>query len=340
MTKIINENGLKFKENSEPKHTDGKSSGVKFNEEVRTVNITPRNMGRKVEELHHKQRKNVQHTEKFVDLIEIKNRIEPVLTANKAEMQQRENLSPKSKPASRPPSGKAGDQSKSSPYARKLVQVSDANSSKVQNQPKTKLLTQARPKSAPLNRMAKPVATVTVDYGEIGKQEKEQNMMEEPKRKGRKSKEDVVTMMQQMSVNNKEKVRSKTNDNSSGDEAFQIDSDDEEMKDLLNAPAVYKSDKEKNYYEISRHSSMSNVSVKNEQSEKIQKPSSVQSENIPIVKTTKTLEFDANEPKEISVKSVLDAPAGNKEKEKYRPTTPEKVTKKPPSRPSSAKVRN
>lgn len=346
VSEIITETGLQFEKSGKSDKKivlERDKSAVTFNEDVTTVNITPRNIGRKVEELHHNKRKPTHHTtDNFVDLIEIKNRVEPVLSTGKAEISQREvKSSPRG--AAKPPAGKTmatGSAKFNELSLRRTktdVSILNAKTEQAPSACNRSHLSHTRPRSAsvPLNRVAKPITMVTVDYGEAEKKEKEKMKNESKKRKERKRKEDVETMMQKLGLegeNHTDTVEDKANKEKKEPLAG------EAMVDMMSAPTVCKSDHEKNYYEISRHSSMSNVTRTVERDEKFDQIGTLSRENT-VYKTTKTLEFDAVEPKEVSIKSVIDPNmVSTKEKERFLATSPDIKHRKPPSRPSSAKV--
>lgn len=348
VSKIINENGLTFNkenhndriENNESTSTHTKS-GVKFNEDVTTVNITPRNIGRKVEELHHSKKKSfINPADNFVDLIEVKNRIEPVLSTGKAEMSQRDSLPSQMKPSSKPPSGRSASVSSktgskqpiNSLIKKTASDLGPRQNSIIQNRPPI----QARPRSAnaPLNRAPKVINTVTVDYGE--NEPKEDDSETSKKKKRRKAKADVITMMEKLALD--EEIGNMTGGNRDNDEELNEAEFNKMFSDLITAPTVYKSDPEKNYYEISRHSSASNVHLhplKEDPVKQVKNEKEVPSEST-VYKTTKTIEFDEENPKEVTVKSVID-PQVVHTRDKDR-MTPELKPRKPASRPSSAKV--
>jgi len=347
VSKIINENGIQFqkeKQNSsslkDSTQEHGKTS-VKFNEDVTTVNITPRNIGRKVEELHHKKRSFHYAADSFVDLIEVKNRVEPVLSTGKAEISQRDNL-PQTKSA-KPPSGKSNmttsrTSNKLPPNGLSNKTVSDLGPRQQnvnQNKPP---IQNNRPRSAsgPLNRAQKPIPTVTVDYGAMEPQEDKSDGNTTKKKKERK--DDVLTMMQKLAFEDEikhlkleELEKFVEKDNNNDDVEF-----NQMFSDLICAPTVYKSDPVKNYYEISRHSSASNVKEERPVTPEIHLKEDVKSGENVIIKTTKTIEFDESNPKEVTVKNVID-PLMVPVKEKER-TTPDLKPRRPASRPSSAKV--
>ncbi|XP_060590920.1 muscle M-line assembly protein unc-89-like [Ruditapes philippinarum] len=355
VSEIISENRLEFeKSENSNKKVDREKSAVKFNENITTVNITPRNIGRKVEELHHNKKKTIHHTaDSFVDLIEIKNRVEPILSTGKVEFTEREMKSPPrgSPPRGerRPPSGKTmvTEQAKSSKQfiyqnndRKNIVNVQSTKTNKEQpSMPCNKIQSnQTRPKSAsgPLNRSAKQITTVTVDYGEIEKQKKEKPINDGSKKKERKRKDEVVTMMQKMGLNEFEIQDHKERTNVDGHLNKKIETDKKFIthESIVSAPTVVKSEHEKNYYEISRHSSLSKI-PDSEMKSDLDVPVSKETT---VYKTTKTLEFDELEPKEITVKSVIDAhQVSVKEKERFLATSPDLKQRKPPSRPSSAK---
>lgn len=225
VSEIITETGLQFEKSGKSDKKivlERDKSAVTFNEDVTTVNITPRNIGRKVEELHHNKRKPVHHTtDNFVDLIEIKNRVEPVLSTGKAELSLRDvKSSPRG--VTKPPPGKtiANGSAKFNELnlRRTRTDVSAVNA-KSEQAPSTcnrSHSSHARPRSAsvPLNRVAKPITMVTVDYGEVEKSENEKMKKESKKRKERKRKEDVETMMQKLGLEgegNTETVEAKAN---------------------------------------------------------------------------------------------------------------------------------
>ena len=358
VSEIITESGLEFeKSDHSNKKFEREKSAVKFSENITTVNITPRNMGRKVEELHHNKKKTINHTgDSFVDLIEIKNRVEPVLSTGKVEFTEREMKSPPrgSPPRGerKPPSGKSmvTDQVKGSkPF---IYQNNDKKN--IQNAPSTKAnkeqpaascskthMTSTRPRSAsgPLNRAAKQITTVTVDYGEMEKQKREKPKGDGVKKKERKGRDDVVTMMQKIGLKDLDADDHIERTNSQGHSVQQKFDNDKNLithESIISAPTAFKSEHEKNYYEISRHSSMSKISDSETKSD-VDMP--VPGET-PVYKTTKTLEFDELEPKEITVKSLIDPhQVSVKEKERFMATSPDIKQRKPVlSRPSSAKV--
>ncbi|XP_052229195.1 uncharacterized protein LOC127843569 isoform X2 [Dreissena polymorpha] len=348
VSEIIHENGLQFDKKAKycnPDKGRHERSGVKFNEDVTTVNITPRNMGRKVEDLHHSKKKQGHHKpDNFVDLIEIKNRIEPVLSTGKAEFSERENLSPKSKPSiqPRPPSGKQcsplSDANRVQPSQSNLKKSGVHHLTATNGLGQNKQPMQNRPRSAPLNRSAKPITTVTVDYGEI-----EPKVEEKPKgdkKKVRKTRDDVLTMMEALSMDESDsnaflksvlEKKAKNQYIVANKELLKQHSNETSATNLVSAPIVYKSDPEKNYYEISRHSSLSHADTDLRGEE----------QNIPsgtVIKTTKTIEFDEMEPKEIAVKCTIDPHVViSKEMEKSVTLNHEWNSRKPARRPSSAK---
>ncbi|KAL4219088.1 hypothetical protein ACF0H5_021671 [Mactra antiquata] len=359
VSEIIDENGLQFDKNNRKSvplsktenSVEPERTGVKFNENVTTVNITPRNIGRKVEELH-PPKKRVAHQvhDNFVDLIEMKNRVEPVLSTGKAEISEKD-VKPQQKSASRPPSGKkisANDNQsklsnnlnsrKQSPYLNNSSKTSSNKGASNEHTSVTQV--RQRPSSAPTNRVARPITTVMVDYG-ISENSNEEKENKAKKRRQKKGKDDVVTMMETINLQD---FSSDTESRGQGHmdmKCQEVNSNDpvEPMVDIMSAPTVYKSDPEKNYYEISRHSSMSNT---DHRSEKLV-PNKMESmnlsrENSAVYKTTKTIEFDKKEAKEVTVKSIIDPQVViNKEKEFHVRKSPELLRKKPPSRPSSAK---
>ncbi|XP_053380586.1 uncharacterized protein LOC123547266 [Mercenaria mercenaria] len=356
VSEIITENGLEFETSNisnKKSILEREKSAVKFSEDVKTVNITPRNIGRKVEELHHKKKPVPHTTDNFVDLIEIKNRVEPVLSTSKAEFTQREMKSPPrgSPPrgTNRPPSGKStatenskvskqfiyqNSVRKNTPHIQS-TKVSTEQSASSCNRPHS-ASTRPRSASAPLNRAAKPITTVTVDYGEIEKSEKEKSKSEGNKKKERKRKDDIVTMMQKIALNEDEGQGHFDTASSQGHVVGKDESNKTEVTHdtIISAPTVCKSEHEKNYYEISRHSSLSNIAdreIKNEPDRPLSRESSV-------YKTTKTLEFDKVEPKEVSIKSVIDPHmVSTKEKDRFLATSPDIKHRKSTSRPASAK---
>lgn len=355
ISEIITENGLKFQNGNETVKNmvlERDKSAVKFSEDVTTVNITPRNIGRKVEELHQKKKKATHHTtDNFVDLIEIKNRIEPVLATGKADLAHRDMKSPP-RSTTRPPSGKtmATENVKATrqtyrPNSRKDVPF--LYSSKIVNTQTSPSCnsTQSRPRSAniPLNRSEKAITTVTVDYRDVETVVKEEQKKESKIRNSKKV--DVVTMMQKLNLDDVKGQRDINRIKEQGhlEKKFETDKEadnNEAVMDIMAAPTVCKSEHEKNYYEMSRHSSMSNISVKEDSEKKnlSKKDITLQKENT-VYKTTKTLEFDEMEPKEVIVRNIIDPHLiSNKEKDRFLATSPDIKHRKTTSRPSSAKV--
>ena len=313
-------------------------TNVKFSEDKNTtVDITPRNLGRKVTELIPNKKKKAPN-DSFVDLIEVKNRIEPILQAGKVAISPRDVLPPK-----RPPSGKLRNANFSSAQKNAL---NDKKQSGVINQRPgsgninmrtnnssvcSKLQT-GRPRSAPLNRAVSPLTTVLVDYGDDEKsntQNVDNSKTEtKPKKKRNRNKDDVETMMQKLGISECDSIGDlhNTYNNNTTDKSFK--SDDNFAKFDTNTgiltATVCKSEPVKNYYEVARHSATPN---KDKGAVKVEEIS-------PVYKTTKTIEFDEAEPKEMSVKTVIDpvlVPA--KENERLRSTTPERG--RPASRASS-----
>ena len=305
--------------------SEQEKSFVKFSEDKNvTVDITPRNVGRKVIELQPQKKKKTPE-DSFIDLIEVKNRIEPILKTGSIPLSPSKPVPPK-----RPPSGKLcttqnsqlqkgilSDKSQCSvsSLTRGHADKKDIRVTSTVDSSKSNLL---RQRSAPLNRSVTPIATVTVDYGEdncekSGQKTDDKSVADtKTKRRKKKNEDDVVTMMQKIGLNddslNEVKLTSAKdiveyvlkNEQANHDiEAAQSDTD-------IPIPTVYKSEPEKNYYEFSRHSSMSGKDeVKVEDSNKV-------------YKTTKTIEFDELKPKEVTVKSLIDPQLTSvKEKEKF-----------------------
>ena len=306
-------------------------TNVKFSEDKNvTVDITPRNLGRKVTELMPNKKKKAPN-DSFVDLIEVKNRIEPILQAGKVAISPRDVLPPK-----RPPSGKL--RTAHSSYSQKSALHDKKQSSVINQRPGSgnmatssvcSKLQSGRPRSAPLNRAVSPLTSVLVDYGDEEKTEQlngENSKAEnKPKKKRSKNKEDVETMMQKLGISDscpigefKSRSNVKTGDSGKeNDESFK--SDDNFAKFDTNTgiltATVCKSEPIKNYYEVARHSSTPN---KDKEVIKVEETS-------PVYKTTKTIEFDESEPKEMSVKTVIDPLLiSAKENERLRPATPER----------------
>lgn len=364
VSELLAENGLDFQKGGKKHiHEEGKS-GVKFNEDVTTVNITPRNMGRKVEELHQNRKKFLHHNnDSFVDLIEMKNRVEPVLSTGKAEICERENLPSQMKSSLKPPSGKASatkspvKQTPNGVLKKTGFQNTDLGS-RLNGTSQSKTVAQSRPRSAsgPLNRVPKAITTVTVDYGE--NEPKETKSEGSKKKKGKKTKDDVLTMMQKLALEEEEEVVHKgLGSKGQGQWPSGVkDNDNDELNEaefnkmfteLITAPTVYKSDPEKNYYEISRHSSLSNapesrlkvdtVDSTTEPGKQTGKEPAETTENA-VYKTTKTIEFNESNPKEVTVKTAIDPHLiVTKEKDKQT-VSPDLRQRKSASRPSSAKV--
>ena len=318
-------------------------TNVKFSEDKNTtVDITPRNLGRKVTELIPNKKKKAPN-DSFVDLIEVKNRIEPILQAGKVAISPRDVLPPK-----RPPSGKLRNANSSSQKSA----LNDKKQSNVINQRPgsgkidmrtnnssvcSKLQT-GRPRSAPLNRAVSPITTVLVDYGDDEKsntQNGDNSKTEaKPKKKRNRNKDDIETMMQKLGISECDSIRDLNNTSNNKTTDFGNESDKSFKSDdnfakfdtntgILTA-TVCKSEPVKNYYEVARHSATPN---KDKGAVKVEEIS-------PVYKTTKTIEFDEAEPKEMSVKTVIDpvlVPA--KENERLRSTTPERG--RPASRASS-----
>ena len=367
VSEIIDENGLQFSKPGENEllkeaparpALEHERSSVKFCEDVRTVAITPRNIGRKVEEMHHGRKKQTPHqVDGFVDLIEVKNRVEPVLSTSKAELmahpdrgssscssqmiRSRPNSGSRLNSSSRPPSGKGRT-------SNKLMNgktISNENSYIQASHTVTatdSIINQVRPRSAPLNRAPKPITTVTVDYGEAEQQE----MKEKVKKRKKKVTDDVETVMgainksdrKQKVVNecDHQQTLNKTNEKSECREGVNDSEKDNTM------PTVVKSEPERNYYEISRHSSMSNHSVLEENLPiSANKSASNTDSSIPVIKTTKTLEFDEVKTKEVTTRNIIDPQvSGTKDKEHFMSSLHVKDESKTRSRPrpSSAKV--
>lgn len=365
VSELLAENGLDFQKGGKKHiHEEGKS-GVKFNEDVTTVNITPRNMGRKVEELHQNRKKFLHHNnDSFVDLIEMKNRVEPVLSTGKAEICERDNQPSQLKSSSKPPSGKASATKSPVKYQipngvlKKTGFQNTDLGSRLNGTFQSKTVTQSRPRSAsgPLNRVPKAITTVTVDYGE--NEPKETKSEGSKKKKGKKTKDDVLTMMQKLALEEEgEGVHKGPESKGQGQWPNGVkDNDNDELNEaefnkmfteLITAPTVYKSDPEKNYYEISRHSSLSNtpecrlkvdtVDSMIEPGKQTGKEPAETTEN-PVYKTTKTIEFDESNPKEVAVKTAIDPHSVMTKEKDRRSVSPDLRQRKSASRPSSAKV--
>ena len=327
---------------------------VKFSEDKNvTVDITPRNQGRKVTELMQPKKKKSQN-DSFVDLIEVKSRIEPVLQAGSVKISPRKVTPPTRPPSGKPRSAKNIQSQKNAVNDKKQLgnvnqSGSAAGSKELRAISPTGCLkshsgTVSRPRSAPLNRAVTPITTVTVDYGEDTKETSKQGKDEKtkldtkPKKRRTKSREDVVTMMQKIGLSEdliNEPIESLLKDNNKNiNDDGSVISDDhfarfDSNTGILTA-TVCKSEPERNYYEIARHSSMSNKDeVKMEDSSQL-------------FKTTKTIEFDELEPKEMSVKSVIDPLLiSTKEKDKFLSSAVEAGEAKrgrTPLRPASATV--
>ena len=311
--------------------SEHEKSFVKFSEDKNvTVDITPRNIGRKVTELMpQKMKKTPENC--FVDLIEVRNRIEPILQTGRAP------LSPsKPSPPKRPPSGKlrsthssllqkglSNDKSQSSTSSHSRIQTEkkDLRAGSPVECSKYHLSSGnlAKQRSAPLNRAVTPISTVTVDYGEETNEKSEQKMDEKsvsdakPKKRKKKHNDDIITMMEKIGLSDRDLIDQlrKTPEGENVTSAAEnnlitCDNDSAKLDADIPIPTVYKSEPEKNYYEIARHSSMSN-----KDEIKVEEPSQV-------YKTTKTIEFDELKPKELTVKSVIDPQLSSaKEKEKF-----------------------
>ena len=328
------------KTDSEHEH---EKTNVKFSEDKNvTVDITPRNLGRKVTELIPNKKRNTPN-DNFIDLIEVKNRIEPILQTGKVAISPRDVLPPK-----RPPSGKL--RTTSSSNSQKGV-INDKKLSNLLNQRPGGVnanmrtvtstvcskLQSGRPRSAPLNRAVSPVTTVTVDYGEEEKsdpQKDEKSKVEnKPKKKRVKNKDDVETMMEKLGLSDCGLIGEFTRENKDAgkenDES--VKSDDNFAKFDINTgiltATVCKSEPQKNYYEVARHSATPN---KEKEEIKVEETSQV-------YKTTKTIEFGESEPKEMSVKTAIDPLLiSTKENERFRSSAP--VRGRPSSRATSNNV--
>lgn len=324
------------------KHSEHEKAFVKFSEKNVTVDITPRNLGRKVTELT-SSKKTKHQNDSFIDLIEVKSRIEPVLQAGKAYMSPR-----KVQPPNRPPSGKLRTTQSSQAQKKPSLAGKQNNNNNIGTDTSAACsrIQSNRPKSAPINRAVSPVTIVTVDYGEEtsekpkpGMDENSSKLESKPRKKRAKSKEEVVTMMQKIGLTEGGLLEELENDLKGQKEKAVKDDDSRITSDnfakfnsntgVLTA-TVCKSVGEKNYYEIARHSSMSN------------KEDNKEEDTSHVYKTTKTIEFDELEPKELSVKSVIDpALLSTKEKEKFLQSAVdnrEATRGRPLSRPSSANV--
>ncbi|XP_063425053.1 uncharacterized protein LOC134708455 [Mytilus trossulus] len=252
---------------------------VKFSEDRNvTIDITPRNAGHKVSELSRKKPEKILESEELQSVLSVS-------SANTQEVP----LSSRNKTVSLT----------EMKHETKTTRILTNNKSYTRSEkPKNENLEfnfnsndhkrcdksfSNRPASASSNRPTTPLSSVTVAYCDLD------NAKKRKRYRGLKSEKDVVTLVQQMQVS---------------------DSDEEKQQEVITPDKLEPwmttkttSQPSKNYYELSRQVTQSNVKAP-----KKEKLNSHLVTGAPLVKTIKTIELDesGNDMKETKVQSHID----------------------------------